>query len=161
MAVLTAGLFLSLTLWLQNSALFRTIIFSPRLNLLEKTFFLLSAFRSLETQFTPLSRYLTILVSLLFGLNFGLLSFYLSHRRKMIKELGTPSLAATIFGIFGIGCASCGSVLLSIFGLSGVLSLLPLRGIEFSFLSIVLLLYSTTKITRTIENEDLCPIKKS
>ncbi len=161
LAISASLLFLLLAVWLQNTALLKTVLSSPRLELSEKLLFLLGSLRALETLFTPFSRYLTILVSLLFGLNTGLLVFYLSRRRKMIKKLGTPGLAATVLGIFGIGCGSCGSVLLSALGLSGVLGLLPLRGVEFSLLSVVLLLYSTNKITQNIGNENLCPIKKS
>lgn len=160
LATLIAGLFLLLALWLQNPALFQTVFFSPRLELSEKALFLLSTYRSLETSLTPVSRYLTIIVAFLFGLNSGLLAFYLSQRRKMLRELGTPSLTAATLGVLGIGCSSCGSALLSLLGLSGVLSLLPLKGTEFSLLSIVLLVYAANKTTLIIENESLCPSKK-
>ncbi len=151
---------LILTIWIPNFSLLKTILLSPRLSILEKLNFLKNSLLSLETSFTPASRVLTVAVLLLISLNLSLVVFYFSRRKDYLNSLGS-SLPATIIGLLGVGCASCGSILLPLLGLSGVLILLPLKGIEFSVLSIALLLYSVLRITKNLERENLCPIKKS
>lgn len=78
----------------------------------------------------------------------------------MGREMGM-SLFGTMLGLVGVGCASCGSVVLSsIFGLgatAGFLALLPLRGLEFSFISIILLIVSITLVSKKIIDPVVCP----
>ena len=63
----------------------------------------------------------------------------------------TP-LVGSLAALFGIGCAACGTALivsfLSVLGVSGLLTLLPLQGIEIGLLGILLLLYSNHRFMR-------------
>lgn len=71
-----------------------------------------------------------------------------NNRRVSDSSLG---LIAGIFTFFGLGCASCGGLilvsLLGFFGVTGVVALLPFNGYEIQFLALfisilVLLIYS-------------------
>lgn len=59
---------------------------------------------------------------------------------------GGTSTVGVIFGTFGAGCAACGAAvlvgLLSLFGVSTALLWLPLDGLEFALLGVVVLLLS-------------------
>lgn len=147
---------LFLTIWIPNFSLLKTILLSPRLSIIEKLFFLKNSLLTLESSFTPASRILTIVVLLLLSLTLSLTVFYFSRRREDLKSLGS-SLTATVIGTLGLGCGSCGSFLLSLFGLGATLAFLPLKGLEFSLISILLLLFSLDRLLTIIDQRNLCP----
>ncbi len=127
--------------------------------------FVLSLYGSLLTNFTPLSASITIVMSLLFGLNISLLVFYIRMMRgsgTVVRTVGTLSVGGLISGFFGIGCAVCGSViltsLLSLIGAVGLLAFLPLGGEEFSFLSLGLLAYALIVLVRRIDAGRVCVV---
>ncbi len=125
--------------------------------------FVWSIYGSLLTNFTPLSATVTVAMSLLFGLNVSLLVFYIRMMRGnggAITRVGSLSLGGLISGFFGIGCAVCGSViltsLLSLFGAASLLVWLPLHGEEFSFLALVMLSYALVVVLRRINAGRVC-----
>lgn len=125
--------------------------------------FLLSLYGSLVTNFTPLSASVTVLMSLLFGLNVALLVFYIRMMRgsgAVVRTVKTLSVTGLVSGFFGIGCAVCGSViltsLLGLFGATSLLIFLPLHGEEFSFLALGLLGYSLVVLLRRIKAGKVC-----
>jgi hypothetical protein len=127
--------------------------------------FILSLYGSLLTNFTPLSASTTVFMSLLFGLNVSLLVFYMRMMRGsggVVEQVGALSLSGLISGFFGIGCAVCGSViltsLLSLVGAAGLLAFLPLGGEEFSWLSLGLLMYALVVLVRRIERGRVCAV---
>lgn len=61
---------------------------------------------------TILARTLLGFISLLSGLNFAMLVFYLKKRIRIQKNLDTGFIGM-FTGFLGIGCASCGSIILS------------------------------------------------
>ena len=146
---------LFLTIWIPNFPLLKTILLSPRLSILEKLNFLKNSLLTLETSFTPASRILTIVFLLLLSLTLSLTVFYFSRRTDDLSSLGS-SLPATIIGIIGVGCASCGSFLLPLLGLTAALGFLPLKGLEFSLASILLLLFSLDRLLTIINQKNLC-----
>lgn len=125
--------------------------------------FLWSIYGSLFTNFTPLSAVVTVAISLLFGLNVSLLVFYIRMMRgsgRSVVSIGSLSLGGLVSGFFGIGCAVCGSViltsLLSIFGAAGLLVFLPLHGEEFSFIALGLLGYGLYLLLAKIKAGRVC-----
>ena len=64
-----------------------------------------------------------------------------------------------IAGLLGVGCAACGSVILTAV-LAGagstLLLLLPFGGAELGFLGIVLLLYAIVKMHKEIAKGSVC-----
>lgn len=68
------------------------------------------------------------------------------------KKIGASGMLA----IIGTHCASCGSAILTgIFG-SSLATVLPLGGVEFGILSIVILSYSIFKINKKLNNPYVC-----
>ena len=67
-----------------------------------------------------------------------------------------------VSGVLGMGCAACGSFLLtsifSLFGASWLLSYLPLDGGEFGILGVILLAVSLYLTAKKIQNPAVCKI---
>ncbi len=125
--------------------------------------FVASFYGSLLTNFTVLSGVVTVLMSLLFGLNVALLVFYIRMMRgstASVRTVETLTLGGLVSGFFGIGCAVCGSViltsLLGLIGATGLLVYLPLHGEELSFLGLGLLGYGLFLLVRKIEQGSVC-----
>jgi len=102
-----------------------------------------------------------VIIALLAGLSVSLLTFFIKYKIKKGKE-GGMSMVGIILSFFGIGCASCGSVILtSLIGLSAssaIIGFLPFHGIEFLFASIILLVWSIYTISKKIQNPEVCRI---
>ena len=71
-------------------------------------------------------------------------------------------LGGIIAGFIGVGCAACGSVILSsIFGIgatAGFIGFLPLKGQEFSLLAVGILGFSNFMISKKILDPAICKI---
>jgi hypothetical protein len=102
-------------------------------------------------------------IAVLFGINFALLGFYISTVRSIRGSIsaGSSSLGGLISGLFGIGCAACGTFILSTvltsFGSAGLLTILPFRGEELSLIGIGLLTYSILIIGKKLQYPFICP----
>jgi hypothetical protein len=95
----------------------------------------MSLYGSLGTNFSFLSAAYTILIALLFGLQVTLLTYYIRSVRSRVTTLtnvGASGIGGLVSGFFGIGCAACGTFLLSsilaLFGAGGALAWLPFGG---------------------------------
>lgn len=147
------------SIWLPNLSFVREITFSSFFTITQKISILLSSLGAFQTNLRPFGRVALVIASLLFGLNVSLFSFYLKQRVKLEKEAGV-GLGGIILGILGVGCASCGSFILTlIFGASAsiaFLGLLPLKGQEFAILGILLLGLSIVLITKKIQEPLVC-----
>jgi len=79
----------------------------------------------------------------------------------MERSAGT-SLVGMITGLLGVGCASCGSVILSsVFGVgatAGFIGVLPLRGSEFGLLGVALLLWANYSIALKVQQPLICSV---
>lgn len=160
-----AFMVLSAALLLPNYTTLVQILFSGSVSFVSKVSFVLSLYASLLTNFTVFSALYLILVSVLFGINIALLTFYI--RRRQERSHNTTAHLASIGGIIsavlGIGCAACGSVVLtavlSLFGAGGLLLILPLHGIEFGIIGFILLLVSIRYLIKRINDPFVCPMK--
>jgi len=142
--VLAALFFLVLlffALSLPNLPLLSSVLFSSDFSVLDKASFVLNTFLVLGTNFKVFSAVMLVFIALLFSLNITMLIYYFKTKGA-IAASGSTSLGGMISGLLGVGCASCGSVVLSLFGLSGAALALPLGGEEFNILAVVLLLVS-------------------
>lgn len=114
-----------------------------------------------QTVLAPLDQYgavmsaLVVTASILFGLNISLILYHIKKRKEFLVDSNVAlSTGAFASGLLGIGCISCGSlvtVLIASFlgGSSGVIAL-PIGGLEFIILSIVLLITSIYLIAKKI-----------
>lgn len=102
-----------------------------------------------------------ILIALLIGLNITVSVYYFQQYIAQKRLMGVGAFGV-LFGFIGMGCAACGSIVLtSILGIgasSQLLGILPLKGVEFSIIGIVLLLVSTIIIALRIDKPGECAI---
>jgi len=127
----------------------------------DKVSILIASLGAIKTNFTFASRATTILVALLTGVNLALLTYHVRQRIGM-GMAGGSGVLGTVAGLIGIGCASCGSVILSsIFGVaatSGFIGIFPLKGVEFGILGILLLLWANKRLLEKIAQPGVCKI---
>lgn len=118
---------------------------------------------TLGANVTLFGKVLSIAVALTAGLSIALLVYYF-RRRLQLDLAGGSSLVGIILSFIGVGCASCGSVILSSFiGLSATaafIGFLPLGGLEIGLLSLVLLGWSIVSVTKKIQDPLLCKIPR-
>src|SRR5262245_295964 len=146
-AVISALAVFIFATWLPNLGLVWQIIRSASVPLADKLQILAALVGSIETNFTLFSALSTIAIAVLFGTNVVMVAYHLNLRRHFSAEGGKAGAAASLgglaSGLFGVGCAACGTFVLgpvlSLVGAGGVIALLPFGGQEFSVLGIGLL----------------------
>ena len=149
--------------WLPNLHLITRTMASSTMTLWQKTNLLTSLLGSLQTNFTPLSRTVTFISAGLAGMQVSLLIYYLRQTARLQQSMGMSALGVAT-SMLGVGCASCGSVILTSFigfgSATAVLVLLPFRGQEFGFLGIGILLFAISLTIRKIDQPFVCEVKK-
>ena len=162
-AALVALLVVSAAALLPNTAVLVQVLGSDAVLLSTKLTFLLSLYGSLLTNYSLLSAALLLVTALLFGVNVALLTYYIKRRRRVSGDAAAKlaGVGGTVSALFGIGCAACGSVVLTsvlgLFGASGLLLMLPYHGAEFALLGIVLLTIATYYLAKRIADPLVCP----
>lgn len=142
-AVALALIVFAFVVLLPNLALLNEVVFNSSAPLGVKLKLILSLLGGISTNFSTLSAVYTILIAILVGINVVMV-VYLVRKRKGLgqKEMAT-GVGGIVSGALGVGCATCGAFLLSTilasFRVASALALLPLKGGEFSILSVVLL----------------------
>lgn len=152
----------SLAIWLPNLNFLHHIVISDTFSSSQKIGIISSVFGSIQTNFTPLSRSITLIVAFLFSINISLFVYFFLRAAKLNKEAGIGT-SGFLLGLIGVGCASCGSVILSSFlGIgttAGFIGILPLKGAEFGLLSIFLLSISIYFLSKKIKDPLICNAK--
>lgn len=160
--IISAAVF-AFAVWLPNLSLIVKIMGHPGITFSQKLSLPANLLGSIVTNFTLLSATYTILIAILFGMNVAMIVYFLKRRIDDVRQagLGTGFLGITS-GVLGMGCAACGSFLLtSILSLSGaswLLSYLPLDGGEFGILGVILLAISLYLTAKKIQNPAICKI---
>ena len=147
--------------WLPNFGLIGEVFSSSSAPLTEKIKVVVSLLGGISTNFSFLSAGYTIAIAMLFGVNIAMVVFFLKQTQiRLAGQDVATGFGGIASGILGIGCASCGSFILSAalssFGAAGALAILPLKGGEFGILSIILLLFSLTAISKRIAAPLVC-----
>jgi hypothetical protein len=169
-AVLAGGIavmVLSASLLLPNSAVITQVFSTNGLSLWTKLSFFFTLYGTLSTNYSLLSAGNLLLVSILFGMNIALLVYYI--RRQQIASANVTahvtSISGLVSGLLGIGCAACGSViltgLLGAFGASGILLFLPFHGAEFGLIGVFFLLLSIRYLIKRIDDPLVCRLHSS
>ncbi|MEK7151840.1 MAG: hypothetical protein AAB523_01815 [Patescibacteria group bacterium] len=146
--------------WLPNLGLIADI-FRSHATLAQKIEIPWSLLGGIATNFSLLSASYTIGIAVFFGLNVALAVFLL---RRGVANAAQKGMAGSVLGIvsgaFGIGCAACGSFLLTTvlawFGAASAVALLPLAGAEFGLLGLALLVLSLYLTAKQIESSAVC-----
>ncbi len=164
LSVATAWVIFTGAVWLPNTALILSVL-SSSASFADKLNFLGTLYQSIGTNFTLVSATYTLLIAILFGLQIALLTYYVRKTktsRASLRGIGGTGLGGLVAGIFGIGCAACGTFILtavlSLVGAGGLLAFLPFGGEEFGFLGVALLLYSIWLLLKKLEAPNVCPV---
>lgn len=118
------------------------------------------------TSFDTAQGALLVAVSLLTGVDVAMAAYHFREHGVRLREGGT-SVAGVLLGTLGAGCAACGSAilvgLLSLFGVSGALLLLPLEGLEFAIAALVVLTLSIYWLADGMRGGEIdgCPVNLS
>lgn len=104
--------------------------------------------------------FILIFTAILAGVNLTLLfeRFQTTLRPQGMDVLAT---GGSLLGVIGSGCASCGFPLLPLVGLTAVVAYLPFRGLEFSYLSIGVLMLSTYLLIKNKNKQCAAKVCKS
>lgn len=147
--------------WLPNLGLITDIFATSSAPLANKLNVAFSLLGGISTNFSIISAGYTITIAALFGVTIAMVTYSLRGKRKLLarREIAA-GIGGVASGVLGIGCAACGSFILSAvlssFGAASALAILPLRGGEFGILSVVLLLISLLLISRKIVAPLIC-----
>ncbi len=164
LSILTFIIVITLAIWLPNLNFLHHIVISDTFSSSQKIGIISSIFGSFQTNFTPLSRAITLIVVFLFSINISLFVYFILRAARLSKEAGIGT-SGFILGMIGVGCASCGSVILSSFlgvgAAAGFIGTLPLKGQEFGLLSIFLLSISIYFLSKKIQDPLVCKVKPS
>lgn len=133
-----------LAVWLPNLGLITEILTTSSAPLAAKLKIAASLLGGIGTNFSILSASYTIAIAILFGVNVAMVVYFLKKRRRQIEGKGfIAGIGGITSGALGVGCAACGSFLLSTilasFGAASALAILPLKGGEFGIVSVALL----------------------
>jgi hypothetical protein len=154
---------ISLIAFVPNWTLMGDFLTSAEATLQQKILFIFQLYLNLDTHMYPAAVVTTVIISILLGINSALLVYYIRFRRQSGRnKVGhAAGVLGLVAGVFGIGCAACGSLiiasLLSVVGAAGLLATLPFGGGEFSAVGIVLLGYSIIALTQRIADPLVCP----
>ena len=146
--------------WLPNFSLIVNTLGNSSVPLGIKTQLLMGLFESIMTNFSAFGAFSIILISVLFGINLAMTIHLIKRNGTVGRGEMAAGVGGVISGIFGVGCAACGSFvatsILSLVGAGGAVALLPLKGGEFGLLSIVLLATSIYFVARRISAPPVC-----
>lgn len=103
----------------------------------------------------------TIILSLATVINVIVFSVYYRRQKKVLNKGSVIASTTGMFlAVFGVGCISCGAIvlapLLSAFGLLGSLSLLPFFGKELVVVGLVFVIGSTTYLLHQLKKPLVC-----
>lgn len=114
-------------------------------SIISKLNILIQTLPFISLNYTTITSSLVMITSILLGFNISIL-IYNFKKDPNTSIFSISSLGSLLFGVLGSGCASCGAGILagifSLFGISGVLTILPLEGQEIFLISILIVLIS-------------------
>ncbi len=155
-AIVVAVLIFSISLWLPNLPLITQIVTEADMSFLGVLLFLFTLLGSVTTSFTVLSAGMLAITASLIGVYMSLVVYHLKQRGGGRLSFGTGFMGL-VSGLIGVGCVACGSLLLTSllsFGTATtLLGFLPLNGMEFSIIGVILLLASIVMIAREINGK--------
>lgn len=162
LSMMVAILILFFAVWIPNFSFLGYVLTSGTYDIVSVFSILFSSFKNLGSNFTTLSEVSTVLVAVLSGINVSMVVYYFKQRVSFQREAGVGILGI-VTGFFGVGCAACGSVVISaVFGVTGsaaVIKVLPFHGAEFSLLSVFLLFLATYLVAKKISQPQVCAIE--
>lgn len=167
LALLSAVVALSVFVLGQNIALAEFALTSD-IGVGDKATILFGLYPFLGTNYSLLAEVLLVVVATLTGVNISMVVYHFREHGVGSggdgATTGGSGAIGVVLGALGAGCAACGSAilagLLSLFGVAGAGTLLPLDGLEFSLLALVALLLSIYWVADGMRGGEIrgCPI---
>ena len=163
LAVLTAWGALTAFTLSQNLTLTADLIIGGSLPLAARLMLVGEQYPFIGTNYGALAGSALLLVVTLVGANLTLVTYHLREHDRPATGSG-GSIVGVALGVLGAGCAACGSAILlgvlSLFGASGLVLLLPLGGLELSLLAVIALLLSTYWVADGMRGGEIqgCPV---
>lgn len=154
---------LSVFVFSRNLGLLRDVILFGDVPARARLRILAAMYPGVGPAYTPAQTLLLVTTAALVGINLALVTYHLLEHRLSLRG-GSGGLGGVVLGTLGAGCASCGSALLvgllSLVGASGLLTALPLDGLEFALLALALLVLSVYWTAKGLEGGTVrgCPI---
>lgn len=107
----------------------------------------------------PFALVTTIILGILIGILISLLTYrFKTIDSKEMKKVGFFGTVGIFLGVAAPGCAACGVGLLSLIGLTSVLTILPFQGREINIIAIAIIVFSIIKISGKLYNP-VCQVK--
>lgn len=162
-AVLAGATGLTLFVITQNIPLVRDLVIFGPLPIGDRLTILANLFPFIGTGFDLVTSLLLVAIGTLTGINIAMLLYHLREHRVSLGG-SSGSVGGVIFGTLGAGCAACGSAVvagvLGLFGAGWLLAVLPLEGLEFALLGLVILVLSTFWLAEGMRGGEVagCPI---
>lgn len=149
-----------LAVLLPNLRLIAELMLDPNIPIGMKLKIPINFLGAISTNFSLFSASYTVAIALFFGINLAMIVYYIQKRKMVLQQSGlAASFGGVASGALGIGCAACGSFILSALGAAGAVALLPLKGAEFGILSVGLLAASIVSISKRINAPNICSLK--
>ena len=162
-AVFTGFAGLSLFVLTQNLPVVTDVVVGGSLPLDARIAVLVGLYPVVGSVFGVASSVLLVVVAALVGIDIAMLTYHVREHGLSIREGGSGTVGV-ILGTLGAGCAACGSAVLvgvlSLVGVTGAATLLPLDGLEFALLALVSLLLSVFWIADGMRGGEIngCPV---
>lgn len=153
----------TMAVWWQSLDLIQVV--ARHASFIETLSFMLTQYSRIISNFTLIAATYTSVIALLFGLQITLLVYYISRAQHAAGGIGKSSAASIggmVSGVLGIGCAACGTFVLTsvlvLVGAGGLIAWLPLAGQEFGILGVGLLLYANYLLLKKLAHPFVCPL---
>lgn len=144
----------------QNGKSSLAVLGFAALPLLDRITLTLSTFFDFTSTFTAGTLLVALLGSLLGGINLSLAYTYMKLRGEVIVKSGLYSGVGLIIAFIGIGCAACGTALLSVvlgmFGFSAMLNIFPYQGQELGYIGLIILILAAYFLSKKVAAPTVC-----
>lgn len=151
---------LFLLILVQNGSSAYTILSFDSLPLPKRIYLFIITLFDLSSSFTAGALILATLGSLLGGINLSLAYTYMKIRGEVIIKSGLYSGMGLFIAFLGVGCAACGTALLSVilgfFGFSAMLDVLPYQGQEIGYVGLIFLSIATYFLAKKVATPNVC-----
>jgi len=115
---------------------------------------------SVKSSFLTTGIILSFFGSLLGALNITFAYIYFKQRAEILVKHHVFSGAGMFVAFLGIGCAACGTALLTamlgMFGLSSILGFLPYQGTELGVIGLLILAVTTMALAKKVAGPKVC-----
>lgn len=162
-ALAVTAVALTVAVAVQNWALVSDVVLGSGFTVGARLGVLFGLYPFVGTAYTSVQGVLVVAATALLGVDLALLAYQLREHGVGGKE-SAGGVGGAVLASLGAGCAACGTAvlagILSAFGAAGLLTLLPLDGLEFAVVAIAMLLVSIHWIAEGMRGGEIrgCPI---